>query len=35
VWAFTLVPETVVIEAIGVVVLAITTTVVLRTRQPA
>ena len=34
-WTFTLVPETVVIEAIGVVVLAITSTLVLRVRQTA
>ncbi len=40
VWTFTLVPETVVIEAIGIVVLAVTTAMVLRTpagvtaRQP-
>ena len=32
-WTFTLVPETVVVESIGVVVLAITTLVVLRTPQ--
>jgi hypothetical protein len=32
-WNFTLVPETVVIEAIGIVVLAIATLVVLRTRR--
>jgi hypothetical protein len=34
-WSFTLVPETVVIEAIGVVVLAVTSTVALRKRQAA
>ncbi|WP_426515995.1 hypothetical protein ACPPVQ_15345 [Diaminobutyricibacter sp. McL0618] len=40
IWTFTLVPETVVVEAIGIVVLAITTAMVLRTprgvaaRQP-
>jgi hypothetical protein len=34
-WNFTLVPETVVIDAIGVVVLAVTSTVVLRTRRSA
>jgi hypothetical protein len=32
-WSFTLVPETVVVEAIGIVVLAIATLVVLRTRR--
>jgi hypothetical protein len=32
-WSFTLVPETVVVEAIGIVVLAITSTLVLRTRR--
>lgn len=32
-WTFTLVPETVIIEAIGVVVLAITSVVVLRARR--
>ena len=32
-WSFTLVPETVVIEAIGVVVLAVTSAVALRTRR--
>jgi hypothetical protein len=32
-WSFTLVPQTVVIEAIGVVVLAVTSTVALRTRR--
>jgi hypothetical protein len=32
-WSFTLVPETVVVEAIGLVVLAITSTLVLRTRR--
>ncbi len=31
IWTFTLVPETVVVEAIGIVVLAITTAMVLRT----
>jgi hypothetical protein len=34
-WSFTLVPETVVIDAIGVVVLAITTVVVFRTPRAA
>ncbi|MCU1556843.1 MAG: hypothetical protein JWN09_838 [Microbacteriaceae bacterium] len=34
-WSFTLVPQTVVIEAIGVVVLAVTSTVALRTRRAA
>jgi hypothetical protein len=34
VWTFTLVPETVIIEAIGVVVLAIATALVLRGRTP-
>jgi hypothetical protein len=32
-WSFTLVPETVVIDAIGVVVLAVAATVVFRTRR--
>lgn len=32
-WSFTLVPETVVIDAIGVVVLAVTSTFALRTRR--
>jgi hypothetical protein len=32
-WSFALVPETVVVEAIGIVVLAIATLVVLRTRR--
>ncbi|HEY5222462.1 MAG TPA: hypothetical protein VIJ18_05355 [Microbacteriaceae bacterium] len=35
VWSFTLVPETVVIEAIGIVVLAVTSTVALRTPRTA
>jgi hypothetical protein len=34
-WSFTLVPETVIVEAIGVVVLAITATLTLRSRQAA
>jgi hypothetical protein len=34
-WSFTLVPETVVIEAIGVVVLGVTSAVALRTRRAA
>jgi hypothetical protein len=34
-WSFTLVPQTVVVEAIGIVVLAITTLVVLRTPREA
>jgi hypothetical protein len=33
-WDFTLVPETVIVESIGVVVLAVTTVVVLRARTP-
>ena len=33
IWTFTLVPETIVVEAIGVVVLAITSAVALRTRR--
>jgi hypothetical protein len=33
VWTFTLVPATVVVEAIGIVVAAITTAVVLRRRS--
>ena len=35
VWDFTLVPQTVVIESIGIVILAITSTLALRTRQHA
>jgi hypothetical protein len=34
-WTFTLVPETVIIDAIGVVILAISTTLALRTRRSA
>jgi hypothetical protein len=34
-WSFTLVPETIVIDAIGVVVLAVTSAVALRTRRAA
>jgi hypothetical protein len=33
VWSFTLVPETVIVESIGIVVLAVTTAVVLRRRR--
>jgi hypothetical protein len=32
-WSFTLVPETVVVDAIGIVVLAVTSTLVLRSRR--
>jgi len=34
-WTFTLVPETVIVDAIGIVVLAITSALVLRTRRTA
>ena len=34
-WTFTLVPETIIVEAIGIVVLAITTAVVFRTQRHA
>ena len=34
-WTFTLVPQTVVVESIGIVVLAVTTVLVLRNRTPA
>ncbi|HWU47189.1 MAG TPA: hypothetical protein VN133_10580 [Humibacter sp.] len=34
-WSFTLVPQTIVIEAIGIVVFAITSTIALRTPRPA
>lgn len=35
VWTFTLVPQTVVVESIGIVVLAVTTVLVLRSGSPA
>lgn len=34
-WTFTLVPQTIVVEAIGIVVFAITSTIALRTPRPA
>ena len=34
-WDFTLVPQTVIVESIGIVVLAVTTVLVLRERRPA
>jgi len=34
-WTFTLVPETIIVEAIGVIVLAITTAIVFRTQRRA
>ena len=34
-WDFTLVPQTVIVESIGIVVLAVTTVLVLRERHPA